>query len=428
VAGDDGAAQPTVADTQTLGVADELAQIDRERASTFTSGIVFRNRDGEDGLTQLTDIEAPVQGRIAAGNGHVVVTATPVTLDAGTADNQLSTIARFGSGLAPYSPGDPNSKTAAIDATNRFGPQNASGVGLSVGYETRRLQADVGVTPVGFPVTNIVGGLQYNGGITDKASYTLAVERRAVTDSLVSYAGARDAGAGLQWGGVTASGAKSSISWDDGTSGFYLNGQFQYFQGDNVENNWADKGGGGFYTHLYKDANQTFTVGVNTTLMHYAKNQSYVTYGQGGYFSPQQFVILNIPVEYAGRSAGFAYDLKGSIGVEHYRLDPSSYFPTNPGMQGQAAANMASVTTATLDSNATYPGQSKSGVAYSLQATGEYQLAPQLAIGATATFGNAYQYREWLAAVYVRYSFTPQGGLQPFPPTPYTSPYLSGQD
>jgi hypothetical protein len=90
----------TVANAQTLGVADELAQINRARSSTVSGGIIFRQRTGEDGLSNLTDIEAPVQGRIAAGNGHIVVTATPVTLDAGDAQSTADTLKRFGSGQA----------------------------------------------------------------------------------------------------------------------------------------------------------------------------------------------------------------------------------------------------------------------------------------------------------------------------------------
>jgi hypothetical protein len=261
--------------------------------------------------------------------------------------------------------------------------------------------------------------------VTDKVSYTLAVARRAVTDSLLSYAGAKDQGQNLEWGGVVSNGALASISWDDGTSGLYLNGSFQYLTGNNVQDNYAGKGGGGVYTRIYKDADQTFTVGINTTLMRYDKNLSYFTYGQGGYFSPQQYVILNLPIEYMGRNGQFTYDLKGSIGVQHYRLDSSPYFPNSPGAQAAAAANMASITTTTLDSGAVYPGQSKTGIAYSFRAVGEYQLAPQLAVGAMASLGNAYQYREYLAAVYVRYSFTKQAGLQPFPPAALTSPYLS---
>ncbi|HZZ10314.1 MAG TPA: cellulose synthase subunit BcsC-related outer membrane protein [Paraburkholderia sp.] len=414
-------APSNVANTQTLGVADELAQVNREQSSTVSGGLVFRNREGEDGLSTLTDIEAPVQGRIKAGNGHIVVTATPVTLDAGTASGNVSTLARFGAGLS-----NSTSESAAIAGTNNYGSQTASGVGLSLGYEGRGISADVGVTPIGFRETNIVGGAQYNGTVTDKVSYSLAIARRAVTDSLLSYAGARDSGSGLEWGGVTSNGGLGSLAWDDGTSGLYVNAAYQFYEGTNVASNNAVKGGGGVYTRVLKDADQTLTIGVNTTLMSYDKNLSYFTYGQGGYFSPQQYVILNLPIEWTGRNGAFTYDVKGSIGVQHYRQDASNYFPLNDqsGRQAAAAGNAGFVGTG-VDSGAVYPGQSKTGVSYSLSAVGEYQLAPQLAFGATASLGNAYEYREWLAAVYVRYSFSKQTGLQPFPPAPLSSPYLS---
>ncbi len=415
------AAAPTpqqVASSQTLGVAEELAQVNREEASTITGGPVFRNRAGEDGLTNLTDIEAPIQGSIRAGNGHVLVTATPVTLDAGTASSSLSTAARFGAGLSNY----PN--------YGNFGSQTASGVGLSIGYETNSLKADIGATPVGFRYQNVVGGVEYDGAITDKVSYLLAVTRRAVTDSLLSYAGARDAGSGLEWGGVTKSGGRAALGWDDGTSGLYVNGQFQYYDGHHVESNYEGKAGGGAYTRLYQDADQSLMVGLNTTWMSFSQNQSYVTYGQGGYFSPQQYVILNLPLEYAGRTGAFTYDLKGSIGVQHYRENAVAYFPLDSSLQGSASLYMNALNSSLnpLDANATYPGQSKTGVAYSLFANGEYRLAPQVTVGALASLGNAYEYREWIAAVYVRYSFTPQSGQQPFPPKPFTSPYLTNTD
>ena len=411
--------QPNVANTQTLGVAEELAQVNREQSSTVSGGVMFRNRTGEDGLSTLTDIEAPVQGRIKAGNGHIVVTATPVTLDAGTAAGSESTLARFGAGLS-----NSTSAAAAVAGTNTYGSQTASGVGLSIGYEGRSFNGDVGVTPLGFPEKNIVGGLQYNGAITDKVSYSLAIARRAVTDSLLSYAGARDSGSGLEWGGVTSNGGLASLAWDDGTNGLYVNAAYQHYMGYHVASNNAYKGGGGVYTRVYKDADQTLTVGVNTTLMTYNRNLSYFTYGQGGYFSPQQYMILNLPVEWSGRNGQFTYDVKGSIGVQHYRQDASDYFPLDGTLQTNAAAEAKTLGSG-LDSGAQYPGQSKTGVSYSLSAVGEYQLAPQLAFGATASLGNAYEYREWLAAVYLRYSFSKQTGLQPFPPTPVSSPYLS---
>jgi hypothetical protein len=430
-----------VANAQTLGVADELAQINRARSSTVSGGVIFRSRSGENGLSNLTDIEAPVQGRIAAGNGHVVVTATPVTLDAGTASNDPNTLARFGASVV-----------GGLTGQNLSGDQTASGVGLSVGYETDSIKADVGRTPFGFREANWVGGAEYNGGITDKVSYSIAVARRAVTDSLLSYAGTRDSSIStyaqnnaaalkalignanyqtlvnegtLTWGGVTSNGGSASLGWDDGMSGAYVNASYEYLDGHNVASNTAVKGGGGVYTRLFTDTNQTLTVGVNTTLMHYDKNLSYFTYGQGGYFSPQQYVILNIPVEYKGRNGAFTYDVKGSIGVQHYRQDASNYFPNNSGAQQVLASLTATSFTSPYTTNGVvYPATSKTGVAYSFNASAEYQLAPQLFLGGSASLGNAYQYREYLAAVYVRYSFTKQTGAVTYPPTTLTSPYL----
>ncbi|MCM2494730.1 cellulose biosynthesis protein BcsC [Burkholderia glumae] len=414
------APQPS-ANPQTVGVADELAAINREQSSSVSAGLVLRNRAGEDGLSTLNDIEAPIEGRIKAGNGHLVITATPVTLDSGTGVDDIPTHARFGSGL---------SQTAS--PAGGYGSQTAMGVGVSLGYETKSIKADLGSTPVGFRYQTAVGGLEYHGGFNDKVSYSLAVTRRAVTDSLLSYAGARDAATGQQWGGVTKSGGRAALGWDDGTNGLYVNGELMYYAGHHVANNIGGKAGGGFYTRLYKDAQQTLTAGVNATWMSFDKNQSYFTYGQGGYFSPQQYVILNIPLEYAGRSGPFTYDLKGSAGLQHYRQNAARYFPLDPGLDSSAAANRNAATAANptlvLDSNAVYPGQSKTSFSYSLYASGEYQLAPQVAVGAMASYGNAYQYREWLAAVYLRYSFTPQSGAPLFPPRKFSSPYLADSD
>jgi hypothetical protein len=225
---------------------------------------------------------------------------------------------------------------------------------------------------------------------------------------------------GQTWGGVTANGLRGDLGWDDGTNGVYVNATYQYLTGHNVESNTAEKGGGGVYTRLFKNADQTLTAGVNATLMSYAKNLNYYTYGQGGYFSPQQYLILNLPLEWAGRNGRLAYDVKGSIGVQHFRTDSSPYFPTNAAAQRLAAASGLEP-----DANAIYPGQSKTGLAYAFSAYAEYQLAPQLTVGAGAEFGNAYQYNEWVASVYVRYAFTKLGSTPTiFPPTPLRSPYL----
>lgn len=54
----------------------------------------------------------------------------------------------------------------------------------------------------------------------------------------------------------------------------------------------------------------------------------------------------------------------------------------------------------------------------------DVNLGSRFVVGTMASLGNAYQYPEWLAAVYMRHGFTPQSGARLFPPRPLTSPYL----
>ncbi|CAM2157188.1 cellulose synthase operon protein C [Pararobbsia alpina] len=391
-----------------VSVQDELDQINREQASTMSAGLSFRNREGTDGLSTLTDIETPIEGRVRAGDGHIVVRATPVYLDGGTPDGSPSTQSEFGTGLAVPS------------TTVAPGSQHAQGVGLQVGYQTRSWTLAVGSTPLGFQETNITGDIGYRGTINDLMSYQLSATRQPVTDSVLSYAGTTDPRSGVKWGGVMSSGARAQLGWDDGSNGAYVYGSYSYLQGDNVENNTRAEGGGGFYTHLINGFDETLTAGVNAMVMGYGKNLGGFTFGQGGYFSPQTYVALNLPVDYYGRDGNLAYRVNGSIGVQHFRENSEPYFPSNSGYQ-TAAANAGANENPAL--TATLPGQSKTGIRYNLLGVLEYQLAPQLFVGGVGGVDNATDYRQWYASVYMRYAFTRQSGAQLLPPTPLVSQY-----
>ncbi|RKP47767.1 cellulose synthase subunit BcsC-related outer membrane protein [Pararobbsia silviterrae] len=394
-----------------VSVQDELDQINREQASTVGGGLSFRNRDGTTGLSSLTDIEAPIEGRVSTGDGHVVIRATPVYLDAGTPDTTIYTRSQFGTGLA--------SPTQAV----AVGSQSATGTGLSIGYQSRSWALDVGSTPLGFHYTNITGDITYHGAVNDLVSYQLAATRQPVTDSLLSYAGAYDARSGTWWGGVMSSGARAQIGWDDGTNGAYVYGSFNYLNGNDVETNTRAEGGGGFYTHLINAIDESFTAGVNAMFFGYNKNLSGFTVGQGGYFSPQTYVALNIPFDYYGRTGDLTYRVNGSLGVQHFNEDSTPYFPNNA--QDQAGAEQAAAASVADNPGltATLPSQSKTGVRYNLLGVVEYQLAPQLFVGGVGGVDNASDYRQWYASVYMRYAFSRQAGAPLLPPTPVVTPY-----
>lgn len=417
--GSTGGATTSATPARHLTVQEELDQIDQERASTIAAGIEFRNRNGESGLASLTDIEAPVEGRVAAGDGKVVVRATPVTLDAGTPDPSFGVSSRFGAGPA-------QALVQSLNSGPAIQSQTASGVGLSLGYEMKNLQLDAGTTPLGFRESNIVGGLKYTAGLTDTTTLALNASRRAVTDSLLSYAGAKDGRTGLQWGGVTSSGLRADLTWDDGTNGMYAYGSFAYLDGKNVESNRRGEGGGGVYTRLIKEAGQTLTAGVNASVFGYSRNLRYFTYGQGGYFSPQQYVQLAVPVEWNLKSGKYSFQLKGSIGVQHFREDDSPYFPTDAGLQSGAAAALRKAVAAGLTSQtaAVYPGQSKTGLAYDFLGVAEYQLGPQMFLGGYLGVDNARDYSQYYGGIYIRYTFARIASGAATPPSVTRSPYL----
>jgi tetratricopeptide (TPR) repeat protein len=378
----------------------ELQDLESQRAISLTAGTVFRSRAGEAGLSQLSDFQLPVQARFPVGEGKIVVGVTPTVLDAGTPASNYATLSRFGGG--------PSAVYNSLFNQTTPGQQNASGVGLNVGYEGKNFDGGIGTTPLGFPTTNVVGNVTFKGSFGDSWNYKADISRRAVTDSVLSFAGAKDGRGDERWGGVVATGVRGDLGYDDGTYGVYSYLSAHGITGKNVASNSRVETGGGAYLHLLNSASSKLTLGMNIGLMGYEKNLSYYTYGQGGYFSPQSFVSVAFPVDWTGRADRLAWRVNASLGVQSFTQKTSPYFPTDPTRNGDAqrAANAAQQlgVSSTIYNNM-YPGSSKTGLAYNLAAVLEYQLAPKMFLGGALGFNNAQNYRQFTGSVYLRYMF-----------------------
>ena len=77
----------------------------------------------------------------------------------------------------------PWSNTGAVASP---GDINDSGIALSAGYNAGWVQADIGVTPLGFVFTNPVGGITFRPKLSEAVSLRFTIEQRAVTDSVLS--------------------------------------------------------------------------------------------------------------------------------------------------------------------------------------------------------------------------------------------------
>ncbi|RIQ17496.1 cellulose synthase [Bordetella avium] len=392
---------------------DELDEVQQERSGEAKAGLFVRSNNGESGLSKLTEVSAPVEVLLPAGDGKVSLRVTPVQLDAGRLGDDYSSNSRFGGG-----------PVAALaqerGLVGSAGKQRDSGVGLSAGYQMRGFSADIGTTPMGFEYTNVVGGLRVNGPLSANTSYNLELSRRAVTDSLVSFAGARDDRIGESWGAVTANGLKGQIGADNNDYGVYAYGGWHKLLGHNVRSNSRAEVGTGIYWNLERQENRLLTAGLNLGAIFYDNNQRYFTYGNGGYFSPQQYYALSVPVTWAQRSGRFTYKLQGSIGLQHFKEDGADYFPTS-GLAQQAANTAAGLRNP--GSRAVYDGQSHTGLGYSLAAAAEYQLNPRWFLGGTLGMDNATDYRQYAGGLYLRYTFYPMTRPLDLPVNPYQSPY-----
>ncbi|AOE65169.1 cellulose synthase subunit BcsC-related outer membrane protein [Pseudomonas corrugata] len=370
----------------------------QERSGYVAQGVSVRSNNSESGLSKLTDVETPFEVNVPAGDNRIAVRITPVALTAGSVKGEAAS--RFGSGSS---------------TTSGIGSQRAEGVGLGVAYERpdEGIKADVGTTPIGFKYTTAVGGVSVDRPLDSNANvrYRVVASRRAITDSLTSFAGTTDKRpGGGSWGGVTANGVRGELSYDDSQVGAYGYGSVHELLGHNVESNTRGELGGGVYWYLDNTQDHSLTVGLSATALGYENNQDFFTYGHGGYFSPQSYFALGVPVTWQQRTDRFTYQVKSSVGIQHFQQDGADFFPNDSDRQ---AAN-----------DSRYSGQSKTGVGYSLAAAGEYKFGSRFFLGATIGMDNASDYQQFNGGLYARYMFEDMtGSPMALPVSPYRSPY-----
>jgi hypothetical protein len=391
--GTPGAPSGSMGDTDPLSreIDRELTSLKKATAIIVDGGLGFRGRSGESGLGRTNELSVPIKARIPVGNAALIPTIMPVTVDAGSIAGDPSTLARYGA----------NSVVGLASAVAPNSAQ-ATGIAFGMGLEWGRLSADVGSTPLGFPIANIVGGIAWNQPLGENMNLKLEGSRRAVTDSVLSYAGVTDPITGTTWGAVTRLGGEAVVSYDDQSLGLYTKFAYGYYMGTNVPTNQSYEFTSGAYFRPVKEENQELKVGISATYLSYAQNLSYFTFGQGGYFSPQSFYSLTFPVDWTETSGKFKYNAGATLGVQSIQQSSALYFPTNQYFQN--AANVLA-SSGFLAQAPVFASQSNTGIAFGLRLGFEYAATERTSIGAKANFDNAYQYDQGTILLFLRSSF-----------------------
>lgn len=376
----------------------EINALKLKLATAVSLGLKFRLRDGEAGLGRLSEIEVPMEVTLPyASNGAFTLRLTPTLLSAG-APSRLDPAgtARFGS----YAIG-------SLVSNPDPGPnQEASGVALSIGYRDENLAISLGTTPMGFPVTHLVGELSMStelDGLTVKG----VLNRRAVTDSLLSEAGTRDPISQQIWGGVVKTGAQVGLTYGAEERGVYANLGVASLTGRGVKDNAEVEASIGAYWRAYQTTQANLKLGINLTALGYRENLSFFTLGHGGYFSPQQYLSLGVPWEINGRRGTLSYQLGGELGLQRFSQDRAPYFPLDPGLQS------AWLTRAGTLYSAYYAADAGSGFGYKLYGSFEVALSAKLTVGGRLGFDNSRNYAQQSGSLLMRYAF--DGVMQLFP-------------
>jgi cellulose synthase operon protein C len=393
-------------DTLNADIERSLAAIDAQVGPVAALEPSIRLRAGSAGLSQLTDIENPIETRFSPWyTGTAYLAATPTFLDAGTPGasvrSQLGTNALLSAaspGLALMSPGE----------------QQASGVGLSTGYSYRFFSGTAGTSPLGFPVTNLLGDIAlcypsacgplgpttlnlWAGSPSDPLQFRIEGGRQPVTDTLLSYAGTKDPATGKVWGGVTKNSARALVFYDNGRFGGIVTGGGGVLDGRSVASNSEVEGLIGGFIRPWRSDDDAVKFGVNLNYFAYGHDLQEFSFGQGGYFSPQNYLGLLFPVDYSGRDGALDYRATAAVGVIHFNEDRSAFFPTN----SIAQAALQSL----VGDSAFYQGRVVTTLGFNVGGQVEYSFDNGLTLGGTANVNNSRDYTEGVLKVYLQDNF-----------------------
>ena len=333
---------------------DEIDVVQNRNTPFGDFGSVGSGRAGDPGIDRLIIEDGFAGGSVVAGNRvRVDAQAHGLFLYSGTPNGQSKS--RFGTLL----PG------AA------FREQTTGGVTGELQISTGTFGLDFGATPKEFPVQNVIGGIRFRplGG-----PITFTATRDSVKDSMLSYAGVRDPGTGIVWGGVVSNTGVVQFDHKNPRAGEYLAVGGSYLTGKLVPMNWSAFGSAGVYFVVVKG----LSVGLGVTGIHYDKNLSFFSLGQGGYFSPQQYGLAAIPISWFSRHRRFEYEIRASLGAQYIQQDASLYFPTRFNF--------------TLPTPGFYASTTDIGPNYSFLGRLGYRVAPHVYFDTFASASNARNY------------------------------------
>lgn len=396
------------------GAADEadaarrgIAHVESRRQRFVTSGIEYSDKPGERGISRFDRRIVPVELRWALDyERSLFAHADYLDLSAGRLDlSDYARVTRYGQLLAAGPPGPGGSRRP-----------DASGEMFGAGYEDRHWRFDAGHLPGSFPVSYAVGGVRY-ATRTQGIDWSAELARRPVTSTLISFAGVRDPASGAIWGGARRTGLTLNASRELSGREAYGRLALNAIDGRNIADNTEVELRAGYDWYTRARENSRVTVGTSTTFWHFRRNQRFQTFGHGGYYSPQSYLSLALPVQWSGTRGRWAWRVRASVSWSTTHEDDALYHPTDAALQSRAAAQAA----ANDFAPPVHEGGGGGGVSGSAAGAIEYRLTDAWSIGARFELDRSEDYSPDTVGLWFRYRFNARGAFYgaPRPPRVY---------
>lgn len=171
----------------------------------------------------------------------------------------------------------------------------------------------------------------------------------------------------------------------------------------------------GYYYRLIDRADERLRTGLTLMYWGYDNNQDEYTLGNGGYYSPQKYYSVSVPLNYNWRNSDWSVRLESSVGWSYANTDASSSSKLQSLVRnaGYDVLNGSSLTSSS---------GSSSGSSIRLQGLFERRLTDHMVLGSGITWQHSDAYAPSTVVLYLRYSFDVWQGNLPLPIEPVT-PY-----
>lgn len=359
-------------------IQEQIDHIDAHTSSEVSGALFGRSRSGASGLDQMSLVGGQIEGSVALGyNTRLTARLTPIRVDSGSSDAKSAKL--FGTG--PVYGG-------AIGASSA-----ESGLGLTVGVDSVDYGVMLGTSPQGFTLSSLIGQVNLH---PEGSPVGFSLYRQSVTDSVLSFAGAKDPQTGTTWGGAFRNGLGMNFGVDNGNTALFGGLKLAYINGTNLKSNTQVEANVGASWPVLERKDNNIRLGFDALSMFYAHDSSHFTVGQGGYFSPSYYFRPAATAQWSGMAGKrFGYNVEGFLGWQTFHRSSSPYFPTDSTLQA-------------LSGDAYYPSETVNGVGYGLKLNLGYAITRNLTLSGFMGTDNSQDYSNLTTGLQLRYWFSPQ--------------------